>query len=72
MTPQINGGSMRILVDRQKCQGYGNCVLAAPEDFDLGADDKVVVLEPGSQDLAQLKRAERDCPAKALLVQDDR
>lgn len=60
---------MKVLVDYPRCQGYGNCVIASPEDFDLGSDDKVVVLEPGSQDLAKLKSAERACPAKALLVE---
>ncbi len=60
---------MKVLVDLAKCQGYGNCVIASPEDFDLGADDKVIVLEPGSRDIAKLKRAARDCPAKALLVE---
>ena len=37
---------MRIAVDLSKCDGYANCVMAAPDVFDLGDDGLVVVLEP--------------------------
>jgi ferredoxin len=57
---------MKILVDLDKCQGYGNCVVAAPEVFDVSDAGKVLVLNPDSSDLAGIRRGVRECPARAL------
>lgn len=57
---------MKILVDLDKCQGYGNCVIAAPEVFDLSDEGEVVVLDPDNSDTATLRQAVRECPAHAL------
>ncbi|MEU1692609.1 ferredoxin [Streptomyces sp. NPDC005774] len=57
---------MKILVDLDKCQGYGNCVMAAPEVFDLSEAGKVVVLDTDTSDVASLRQGVRECPAHAL------
>jgi ferredoxin len=36
--------SLRARVDRDKCRGHAQCVLIAPEVFELGDDDRARVL----------------------------
>ncbi|MFI1278490.1 ferredoxin [Micromonospora sp. NPDC020751] len=60
---------MRIEVDRDRCCGSGNCVLAAPEVFDQDeADGLVLLLRPaplaGAAD--RIRRAADLCPAGAI------
>jgi ferredoxin len=57
---------MKILVDLEQCQGYGTCVMAAPEIFDLSDQGKVIVLDRNPADVAALRLAVRECPAHAL------
>ena len=54
------------------CQGYANCVEAAPDAYDVGDDGKVVLLR---QDIAEAERprfeeAVRSCPMNALRIAD--
>jgi ferredoxin len=60
----------RLTVDRGLCEGYGNCVMQAPDIFDLGDDDIVTVLidevTPGDQ--ARVEEAVESCPVAALLL----
>jgi ferredoxin len=35
---------VNVRVDRGKCRGHAQCVLIAPEVFDLGDDDRARVL----------------------------
>jgi ferredoxin len=35
---------VNVRVDRGKCRGHAQCVLIAPEVFDLGDDDRAHVL----------------------------
>jgi ferredoxin len=57
-----------IKADRGACHGYGNCVLADPEVFDVD-DDGLVVLRHttvGDERLPAIRRAEYDCPNRAI------
>jgi ferredoxin len=57
-----------IKVNRATCNGYGNCLLAAPDIFDLG-DDGLVVLKRDTVDddqLALVRRAVYDCPTDSI------
>lgn len=63
---------MRVTVDKSRCQAYGNCLLTAPDVFDL--DDEagvaVVIQEQPSEDLyPAIEEAVRSCPVQALKVQ---
>ncbi|MFF3870045.1 ferredoxin [Micromonospora sp. NPDC001898] len=63
------GGAMRIEVDRDRCCGSGNCVLAAPEVFDQDeADGLVLLLRPAPPPEAtdRIRRAADLCPAGAI------
>jgi ferredoxin len=62
---------MKVVIDRNACQGYGNCVVAAPDVFDLDDDGKVVLLvaEPGEDLAAAVREAVRDCPVRAIVAE---
>lgn len=62
---------MRVIVDFDKCLGYANCVIDAPEVFELLDDEMVVhVLQdhPGDQLSAGVESAALDCPTRAITV----
>jgi ferredoxin len=64
---------MRVRVDLDKCQGYGNCVLAAPDIFDVDDSNLVVLLaDPIPDDrAADVRQAVRECPTGALAVDEE-
>ena len=58
----------RIHIDREACDGYGNCVFVAPEVFDLD-DDNVAILLTESVDeenRAAVELAIGECPMRAI------
>jgi ferredoxin len=61
-----------VTIDRSKCQGYGNCVMAAPGIFDLDESDKAVLLVDrlAEESLVEIKQAVRECPTAALALED--
>ncbi|MGV4988444.1 ferredoxin [Streptomyces sp. NPDC001709] len=62
---------MKIVADTEKCVGAGQCVRIAPELFDQGEDDGVVVVldaEPEDALLSAAGEAVDLCPAQALSV----
>jgi ferredoxin len=63
---------MRVQVDLTKCQGYGNCVGAAPDVFDLDDRGLVLLLEEHPADaLAEaVVQAVQLCPVQAITVED--
>jgi ferredoxin len=64
---------MKVIVDLDVCSAHGDCVVSAPEIFDLGEDDDVVTVinpEPGEELRAKAVRAEQDCPVTAIRIED--
>jgi len=61
---------MDVTVDLTKCQSYAQCVLEAPEVFELGPDNKARVLAgsvtPGNEKF--ILAAADLCPMQAILV----
>ncbi|MET4324069.1 ferredoxin [Bradyrhizobium sp. RT5a] len=60
---------MRIEVDKEKCVGGGQCVLATSEVFDQRDEDGVVVLlndTPGAELHEKVRLAAALCPAVAI------
>lgn len=59
-----------IHADQVRCEGYGNCVIAAPDLVDVDDEGVVVVLHerfPESA-LGRAENAVRSCPVGALRV----
>ncbi|MER7057065.1 MULTISPECIES: ferredoxin [unclassified Streptomyces] len=60
---------MKVVADTDRCVGAGQCVRVAPELFDQGEDDGVVVVlnaEPGEALAPAAYEAVDLCPARAL------
>lgn len=61
--------SETLELDLDKCNGYGNCVFAAPEMFELDLDSNLAILlreDWTDTERADLAAAVADCPAMAL------
>lgn len=60
---------MRVIVDRDRCEGNAVCLGIDPDIFDLDDDDYAVVkLDPIPFDKEQLaEQAIAECPRAALL-----
>ena len=63
---------MKIVVDRDKCEGLGMCESMAHEFFELDDDDVMHVLEesPPESERPKVNAAVQACPALALSLQD--
>ena len=65
---EAHGWTIRI--DRTLCVGFGDCVDAAPEAFDLDSEDIAIFLDPGAVDADILREACGVCPVDALMIFD--
>ncbi|MBN0049016.1 ferredoxin [Streptomyces actuosus] len=62
---------MKIIVDRERCVGAGQCVLAAAGVFDQSREDGLVELlqaEPPQDRHAAVTEAELICPSGAIEI----
>ncbi len=61
---------MKILIDRDRCEGHGQCVAVAPDVFDL--DDEGIAILRSSEPIAEdvLQKAAEVCPVAALTVEE--
>jgi ferredoxin len=62
---------MKVSLDRDRCEGYGFCVDAAPEIFSFDHEDELVVHHPEVPDepAARAAAAVRTCPVAALTTE---
>ena len=62
--------TMRIVVDLNRCQGYGQCVFLAPGVFELHGEE-ALMYDPGpdEEQLIPVVRAAAACPVRAIRVQ---
>jgi ferredoxin len=63
---------VKVVVDRQLCEGHGLCTLEAPEVFVLDDDGSLVVLgeEWPEAMRADLVSAAMSCPTRAITIVD--
>jgi ferredoxin len=64
---------MKVIVDSEKCCGAGTCVLVAPDVFDQGEDDGIVILldpKPRPELHDSVREAAGVCPAAAILLSE--
>lgn len=60
---------MRVLVDLNRCQAYGQCVYAAPEVFRFyGRESLEYDHVPGEAARAEVERAAAACPMQAITL----
>jgi ferredoxin len=59
---------IQVEVDPELCIGSGDCVDTAPDVFQLGPDDKAVVVDPDGAPLDDVVDAARNCPTSAIRV----
>ena len=64
---------MRIVVDRDRCEGLGMCEAMAHEYFELDDDDVMYVREerPVPENRGQVSAAVASCPVQALSLAED-
>jgi ferredoxin len=65
-------GTIRVEVDASLCEGYANCLSAAPGLFTLGDDDIAQPVPPEQPESARaaLEDAARRCPTGAITLTD--
>lgn len=62
---------MKICVDLNKCQDHGQCVIAAPEVFSFGDDNKLTWVTEADERLRQdVEDAADACPEQAITLED--
>jgi ferredoxin len=62
---------MRIEVDLDRCEAHGECVMAAPEVFELDDEDRLHYDPQPDEALRPLvTRAVRACPVQAIRLVD--
>jgi ferredoxin len=64
---------MKVVVDFDACEMHGDCVLEAPEIFDLDDESETVMLlaeSPPESMRDKVTSAVRMCPVAAILITD--
>jgi ferredoxin len=62
---------MKVIVDRDLCQGIGNCVAIAPGIFKLDEENKAVATNIESVSEEKIREAAESCPLEAIVLQAD-
>ena len=63
--------AVRVIVDQQRCFGYGRCVNIAPEVFTFDENGRSVARDASGIDREQLEMAAWSCPMQAITLEDD-
>jgi ferredoxin len=62
---------MKVIIDRDLCQGIGNCVAMVPGVFELDEENKAVITNIESVSEETIREAAESCPLDAIILQDD-
>ncbi|GIW42508.1 MAG: ferredoxin FdxD [Candidatus Binatia bacterium] len=64
---------MRVVVDRDLCEGNAVCMKVCPEVFEVGEDDQahLKIERPGEELRAKVEEAVARCPRQALSIVED-
>ena len=62
---------LRVVIDRDQCVGFGDCVREAPEGFELDDATVAVFANPEAVERERLLRACDACPVDAITVYDE-
>ena len=64
---------MKVSVDQSVCREYANCIVEAPDVFDLDeVKGKVLalVVEPDPSQFAEVRAAAAACPVRAITLHE--
>jgi ferredoxin len=70
MSTATTNDGLEIVVDRELCYGFGDCVSSAPAVFELDDDEKAVVVDPNGASGDDLVEAAANCPVNAITIVD--
>lgn len=62
---------MNVIVDPDKCCGYGECVVIAPDLFQIGNDNRSHPLRAGelaAEEAGLAREASYSCPVEAIEI----
>lgn len=63
---------MKILIDRDRCEGNARCVQLAPAVFRVDDQDQVQIIgTPALEQRAAVEAAVARCPRQALMLDDE-
>ncbi|MGH7548244.1 MAG: ferredoxin [Gemmatimonadales bacterium] len=62
---------LRVVIDRDQCVGFGDCVKEAPDGFKLDDDTVAAFVNPEAVERERLLRACDACPVDAITVYDE-
>lgn len=65
---------MRVQADLGRCEGYANCLMAAPSVFTIDDEESIVVIrdeQPSEEYRDAVEEAVRSCPVAALAIEED-
>jgi ferredoxin len=64
---------MKVIVDTNRCELHGECVMAAPDVFAIEDDQDSVTLlndQPGERLRSAVEEAAMMCPVTAIRIED--
>lgn len=68
----ITGGTVRIVIDADRCVGSGTCLALAPDLFDMDEDAAAAPINTIVKPTQRLTDAVARCPGSAItLIADD-
>lgn len=61
---------IQVRANVRLCEGFANCLVAAPDLFDLDDEDKVIILQDDLDEAerSRVEEAIRSCPVSALTI----
>jgi ferredoxin len=63
--------TIKVYVDMEKCQHYGQCVFEAPDIFRLNENDKLeYTAEADDSERANIEAAIDVCPMQAIMIKE--
>jgi ferredoxin len=63
---------MKVIVDAERCELHGECLIAAPEVFEIEDDKESVTVinpEPGEKLRGKVEEAVMMCPVAAIRIE---
>lgn len=67
--PPSPPGALRLVVDLNRCQSYGQCVYAAPTVFRFHGEESLEYdYAPGNAARPEVERAAAACPVQAIAL----